>query len=67
MPEGKVKWFDRRKGYGFIQMDSGEDIFVHKSGVKYTGFKDSLQQNQRVSFDVAEDKKGKKAVNVKAI
>ena len=67
MPEGTVKWFDRRKGFGFIEMDGGGDIFVHKSGVRYTGFKDTLQQTQRVSFDIVEDKKGKKAVNVKAI
>lgn len=67
MPAGTVKWFNRRKGFGFIQQDEGGDIFVHKSGVKYTGFRTTLREGDRVSFDIEQGPKGPKAINVRVI
>ena len=65
--EGTVKWFDDKKGYGFIEPeDAGEDIFVHYSAVTMEGFK-TLQEGQRVSFDVEQSDKGLKAANVVAL
>jgi CspA family cold shock protein len=61
--EGKVKWFNETKGYGFIQKDDGEDVFVHYSSVQGDGFK-TLAEGQRVSFDVVEGERGPKATNV---
>jgi len=61
--EGKVKWFNESKGYGFIQQDNGPDVFVHFSAVKGEGFK-TLAEGQRVQFDITEDEKGLKAANV---
>ncbi len=61
--EGKVKWFNETKGYGFIQQDNGPDVFVHFSAVKTDGFK-TLLEGQRVQFDIVEDEKGLKAANV---
>jgi len=61
--EGKVKWFNESKGYGFIQQDNGPDVFVHFSAVKGEGFK-TLAEGQRVQFDIVEDEKGLKAANV---
>ena len=62
--EGTVKWFDNKKGYGFIETDdSGEDVFVHYSAVQSEGFK-TLEEGQRVSFDVMQGEKGPKAANV---
>jgi CspA family cold shock protein len=66
MPEGKVKWFNERKGFGFIEQEGGGDIFVHFSAIKAEGFK-TLNEGQRVSFDVAQGKKGLEAENVKPI
>jgi CspA family cold shock protein len=66
MPEGKVKWFNEKKGFGFIQTDDGEDIFVHFSAIQDTGFK-TLQEGQRVSFDIEKGRKGLAAANVKAL
>jgi CspA family cold shock protein len=62
-PEGKVKWFNEAKGYGFIQQDDGPDVFVHYSAIKSEGFK-TLAEGQRVQFDIVEDEKGLKAANV---
>ncbi|MFQ6067508.1 MAG: cold-shock protein [bacterium] len=64
MPEeGTVKWFDDRKGYGFIERENGEDVFVHFSNIQAEGFK-SLEQGEKVSFDVQETERGLQAVNV---
>jgi len=61
--EGTVKWFDDRKGYGFISRASGEDVFVHFSSISGDGFK-SLQEGNQVSFDLEESERGPQAVNV---
>lgn len=63
MAEGKVKWFNESKGYGFITSDEGSDIFVHYSSIQGNGFK-TLTEGDAVSFDVEEGPKGPKAVNV---
>ena len=63
MPEGTVKWFDNKKGYGFIKREEGEDIFVHYSAIKGDGFK-SLNQDEKVSFELVEGPKGPQASNV---
>jgi len=63
MAHGIVKWFDNRKGYGFIEQEDGPDVFVHHSGIIGTGFK-SLNEGDNVTFDVEQGKKGPSAVNV---
>jgi CspA family cold shock protein len=63
MVEGTVKWFNDAKGFGFIQQDSGADVFVHFSQIQGDGFK-SLADGDRVSFDVASGPKGQQASNV---
>ena len=63
MTNGTVKWFDERKGYGFIEQEDGSDVFVHHSGINATGFK-SLNEGDSVSFDVEQGQKGPAAVNV---
>ncbi len=66
MANGTVKWFDDRKGYGFIEQEGGPDVFVHHSGINGDGFK-SLREGDKVSFDIAQGKKGPTAVNVTVI
>ena len=63
MESGVVKWFNGSKGFGFITKQSGGDIFVHFSGIAGEGFK-SLQEGQKVSFEIEETDKGPQAVNV---
>jgi len=64
MAQGIVKWFNAEKGYGFITPDGGgSDLFVHHSAIQDQGFR-TLQENQRVSFDVAQGQKGPQATNV---
>ena len=60
---GTVKWFNNAKGYGFIQRESGQDVFVHHSAIKVEGFR-SLEEGQRVKFDIVEGQKGPAAENV---
>jgi cold shock protein len=60
---GTVKWFSDAKGYGFIERDEGDDIFVHHASIEGTGFK-TLKEGERVEFDVLEEDKGPKAQNV---
>jgi cold shock protein len=66
MSEGKVKWFNEQKGFGFIEKDEGGDLFVHFSAIQGGGFK-TLQEGQRVSFDVTQGQKGPAAENVKPL
>ncbi len=63
MATGTVKWFNDRKGYGFIALDGGEDVFVHHSSIQGDGFK-TLSEGETVEFEVAPGKKGQQAVNV---
>lgn len=63
MAEGIVKWFSDRKGFGFIQQEDGQDIFVHHSGISGSGFK-TLAEGDRVTFDVEQGTKGPSAKNV---
>jgi CspA family cold shock protein len=65
MPKGKVKWFDPAKGFGFIQSDGGEqDVFVHISDVQRAGLS-TLNEGERVSFDIAQDRGKTHAANLK--
>jgi len=66
MANGVVKWFNEKKGYGFIGQEDGQDVFVHHSGISGSGFK-SLNEGQRVSFDIEEGPKGSRAVNVMVV
>ena len=63
MARGTVKWFNEKKGFGFIQQEGGPDVFVHFSSIKAEGFK-TLNEGQAVEFEVIEDAKGAKAQNV---
>ena len=66
MANGIVKWFNNSKGYGFIEQEEGPDVFVHHSGINSEGFK-SLNEGDRVSFDIEQGEKGPAAVNVTVV
>ncbi len=66
MTVGTVKWFNADKGYGFIQPESGEDVFEHFSAIQTSGYR-SLNEGQAVEFDVAQGPKGPQAANVRPI
>ncbi|HHO76723.1 MAG TPA: cold-shock protein [Deltaproteobacteria bacterium] len=66
MATGTVKWFDEKKGFGFITADSGEDVFVHHSSINEMGFR-KLEEGQRVSFDTVQGQKGPQASNVSKV
>ena len=63
VPKGKVKWFDNKKGYGFITPEDGKDVFVHHTAIQGDGYK-TLQEGQEVEFDIVQGPKGEQASNV---
>lgn len=63
MARGKVKWFSNQKGYGFITLESGSDVFVHHSAIQGEGYK-ALEEGQEVEFDIQQGPKGEQAINV---
>ena len=63
MQNGKVKWFNNEKGFGFIEVEGGDDIFVHFSAIQGDGYK-SLEEGQEVSFEIVEGNRGPQAANV---
>jgi len=63
MATGRVKWFNERKGYGFISVDDGEDVFVHYSEIQGDGFR-TLYEDQEVEFEITQGNKGPQAINV---
>ncbi|MFF2752832.1 cold-shock protein CspD [Psychrobacillus sp. NPDC058041] len=63
MQQGKVKWFNNEKGYGFIEYNDGEDVFVHFTGIQGDGYR-ALEEGQEVSFEIVEGNRGPQAANV---
>ena len=61
--KGRVKWFNERRGYGFIEQADGDDLFVHYSAIQIEGFK-TLEEGQEVEFDIVEGPKGLQAANI---
>ena len=66
MAQGTVKWFNAEKGFGFITVDGGQDVFVHYSAIQMDGYK-SLDEGQRVTFEVVQGEKGPQADGVRAV
>ncbi len=66
MTKGRVKWFNDQKGYGFIEVEGGKDVFVHQSSIQGEGFK-SLKEGDEVEFDITQGPKGPQAANVKLV
>jgi CspA family cold shock protein len=66
MPKGTIKWFNDKKGFGFITNEDGSDVFVHYSGIKGDGFR-TLAEGDRVEFEIENCEKGPRAVSVKTI
>ncbi|MGO4889792.1 cold-shock protein CspD [Anaerobacillus sp. MEB173] len=66
MQNGKVKWFNAEKGFGFIEVEGGDDVFVHYTAIEGEGFK-SLEEGQEVSFEIVEGSRGPQASNVTKI
>jgi len=66
MAQGTVKWFNEAKGYGFIQVEAGEDVFVHYSAIQANGFK-NLAEGDKVDFEVTKGPKGLQAANVRKV
>ncbi|MDA3895697.1 MAG: cold-shock protein [Desulfobacteraceae bacterium] len=66
MANGTVKWFNEKKGYGFIEQEEGPDVFVHHSGINATGFK-TLNEGDNVTFEIEQGAKGPSAVNVTVV
>ena len=66
MAQGTVKWFNNEKGYGFIAVDGGQDVFVHFTAIQADGYR-TLDEGQRVEFEVAQGPKGPQATHVRAI
>ncbi len=66
MSNGTVKWFNEKKGFGFIERNDGPDVFVHHTGINGTGYR-SLTEGEQVSFDVEEGPKGPRAINVNVV
>ncbi len=66
MVKGTVKWFNERKGFGFLSQEDGEDVFVHYSSIQASGFK-NLTEGQAVEFEIQKGPKGLQAVNVRAL
>lgn len=66
MPTGKVKWFNDDKGFGFIEQEGGDDVFVHFSAITGDGYR-SLNEGDDVEFEVVEDDKGPRAANVRIV
>lgn len=66
MNEGTVKWFNSEKGFGFIEQEAGDDVFVHFSAIQADGYK-SLEEGQKVNFEIEEGQRGPQATNVTTI
>lgn len=66
MPQGTVKWFNDQKGYGFISMEGGDDVFVHQASIEMEGFR-SLSEGDNVEFELVDGEKGPSAQNVRKV